>query len=244
LSTGTNTGEKTPKKPIKHVVTDGRIHEWRILASFLNLWYNCIHMKTHLTIQQVGSPTNTGRAGDHTMTGLLVAFMTLFGLVLGVTLHERVPYPGEAREQLAAPDLNPSSTLGTSDTLVVPTPEIAGSQDVRPEATPPAATDLALATTPSPEAEIRTQNELINTEELAIMQLTGEMELIKNASVTLIAEFETNCGNWKDTCGSTYASGLESLNVRYAGLVERLHEAERRRGDAQSERARLMNAGE
>jgi hypothetical protein len=202
-------------------------------------------MKTQLTIHYIGEQTNAERARERSLVGLLFALTTVFGVLVGVLFSERVPFPGSVREQLATPVLTlPAAARGVAALEERTLPEIAGAQTegtLAAIAESEAARDKVRAETA---AQVATVNATINAQELLIMQITREMELIKDSSVALIAEFETNCGNWKDTCGTSYAADLEAENVRYAGLVERLHEAERVRSEAETERSRLMASAE
>ena len=216
-----------------------------ILAYISILWYNRISMKTQLTIHYIGEQTNAERARERNLVGLLFALTTVFGVLVGVLFSERVPFPGSVREQLATPVLTlPAAAHGVAVLEESTLPEIAGAQT---EGTLAAIAESEAARESArveAAAEVATVNTTINAQELLIMQITREMELIKDSSVALIAEFETNCGNWKDTCGASYAADLEAENVRYAGLVERLHEAERVRSEAEAERSRLMASAE
>ena len=202
-------------------------------------------MKTQLTIHYIGEQTNAERARERNLVGLLFALTTVFGVLVGVLFSERVPFPGSVREQLATPVLTlPAAARGVAALEERTLPEIAGAQT---EGTLAAIAESEAARESArveAAAEVATVNTTINAQELLIMQITREMELIKDSSVALIAEFETNCGNWKDTCGASYAADLEAENVRYAGLVERLHEAERLRSEAEAERSRLMASAE
>ncbi len=76
----------------------------------------------------------------------------------------------------------------------------------------------------------------INTHETEITQVNRELEDIKDTSVALIAEFNQNCGNWKDDCAKPFSTILETNNARYSVLTIRLSELTQELAVAESER--------
>ncbi len=53
-------------------------------------------------------------------------------------------------------------------------------------------------------------------------RLVSEIKLLKDASVTLVAEFLQNCGVWTDICAEPYQIQLEKNNSRYEALERSL----------------------
>ena len=84
---------------------------------------------------------------------------------------------------------------------------------------------LANNASPTPPPALSRINELnifINERENALAQVNNELERIKDQSITLIAEFNQNCGNWKDDCAKPYTNELEVSNTRYSLLTKTL----------------------
>ena len=73
----------------------------------------------------------------------------------------------------------------------------------------------------------------------AIAQINKELELIKDRSVSLIVEFDQNCGNWKDECATPFARELETNNSRYSQLVAKLASFNQELTKAERERSAL-----
>lgn len=54
---------------------------------------------------------------------------------------------------------------------------------------------------------------------LGIEDISQRIQQLKNESVSLIAEFDSNCGNWQDECAIEYKNVLEKNNELYEQLL-------------------------
>ncbi len=78
---------------------------------------------------------------------------------------------------------------------------------------------------------------LISEQADAIGQINKELELIKDRSVSLIVEFDQNCGNWEDECAAPLTKVLELNNSRYSQLIAKLASFNQELAKAESERS-------
>ena len=201
-------------------------------------------MKTHIAIQHFGGSRPFFHAKSDRALWTTFILASLGGLLFGILLTSKtIVLPTVSPlEQLAdvsgskiplgytaalatiatsttneSEDGTIGSVAGVSTEEVVPTPRVRDEQAI---------TDV---------------NILINDIELTIIRINNEIELIKNSSVTLVADFDRNCGNWKDVCGAPYATELEKNNTRYDALVAKLAQTERDRESALQSRSSLMS---
>lgn len=59
----------------------------------------------------------------------------------------------------------------------------------------------------------------IQEKALRIEDISQRIQQLKNESVSLIAEFDSNCGNWQDECAIEYKNVLEKNNELYEQLL-------------------------
>ncbi len=102
--------------------------------------------------------------------------------------------------------------------------------------------DVAFDSIP-PEQSIDQQLNVLNTiiddHEVQITQLNIELERIKDQSVSLVADFDRNCGSWKDDCAIPYANALDTRNTRYSQIATKLGVLNQELKAAQNDRADL-----
>jgi len=80
---------------------------------------------------------------------------------------------------------------------------------------------------------------LITESEMAIIRETSEIARIRNVSIALVSEFDTNCGDWEDDCARYYVTLLEQNNTAYNDLILKIEQDERTLEDLRSEMASL-----
>lgn len=132
--------------------------------------------------------------------------------------------PTDATASVIAPD-----TDGTVSNSSIPPTAIAAIEN---------APLIALDNTP-PQDQIDELNVRISEHRDAIAQINKELELIKDRSVSLIVEFDQNCGSWKDECATPFARELETNNSRYSQLVAKLATFNQELTKAERERSGL-----
>jgi hypothetical protein len=59
----------------------------------------------------------------------------------------------------------------------------------------------------------------IEEKNLAIEQNIEKIKRIKDGSVSLITQFNQNCGDWNNVCATTYHDALEKNNTAYEELL-------------------------
>lgn len=59
----------------------------------------------------------------------------------------------------------------------------------------------------------------IQEKALRIEDISQRIQQLKNESVSLVAEFDSNCGNWQDECAIEYKNVLEKNNELYEQLL-------------------------
>lgn len=219
------------------------------LAFYWFLWYNDIHMKTQVTIQYEGGQKGIFASKEEFTFWLvlliLAASTLLFGSLLGdKTLIQR---------------LRPEAQLGSIGSAIVGqsnSAEIISSASTSSESEVGSRVDTSI-TSPTKEnteitdsqaqenlllnQQIRNVNDEINTQDILIIRLNQEMKLVKEVSVKLISDFDSNCGNWNDVCGEKISHDLDEHNTHYDELVKELTTAENAKLSAEERRHLLMS---
>jgi hypothetical protein len=152
---------------------------------------------------------------------LLMLFGTFaLGLSVGVFVsfyngEQMLPNPGN---QLGAVALSEQSSedASTTETAAPSSADPAVSKDSFTQS-PNESADREVTPPPTPIPFV-SPDELL----LTIDRMTKELEHVKNESIELIAAFNQNCGNWKDTCATAYADALEKNNASYERLTRAL----------------------
>lgn len=223
----------------------------RGLAIIYNLWYNSNHMKTHLTILHVGAHSGIFDAKHERTMWTVFAFASIGGLLFGILLNDH--------SLLARINFRPTDQLGAIGTVEVAapskislgvvatsSPEVLGAETSLPTREDTAliaeAQKIADAKFDAYNTSLREISNTINQDELAILRLNQEMKLVKDASVSLVADFNQNCGSWSDVCGNTYASKLQQYNDRYDELLKEQNKVELNRNTALESRNSLTNS--
>lgn len=183
------------------------------------------------------------------LAAFFVALATgVAGFVVGIALS--LPYfssesqlanTGGVAIDLTVDSREYSETPDTAATL--PAGEVAGEATTEPEAAVEAPIIIPpdTAETDAARAERVSTLTLAATErENAISLINQEMSLIKDRSVSLIAEFTGNCGSWRDDCALPYKKELDANNARYAVLSATLEQFTRERDAALLERATIL----
>ena len=150
-----------------------------------------------------------------------------FGITIGIFMSLRVSLP--QTENTARAEIG-----GVGSALEVYTPPRMPNTD-EPSSDETAlgsvlgAEDVSLSNVGATEFDAPTREEALGSIQATITvrselidRLVREMELVKNDSIALIAEFDRNCGNWKDTCAEPYSRALEKNNFSYENLSTRL----------------------
>lgn len=89
------------------------------------------------------------------------------------------------------------------------------------------AADAQLA--PASPAPLRSRGELellIHNTQISIDRMNAEISRIRDTSVALVGEFETNCGDWEDDCARYYVIALEENNRSYGELMQKIEQEE------------------
>ncbi len=183
-------------------------------------------VKTYIPITHVGAD-NLLPSAKKVQFGMVLLIAIMIGFFAGI--HSPNIIPTDQRSLLGA--------VSESNAGAVPTANFEGSESVntaelnlnRPEEEPLLVGDIQNETfsateffAPSP-TRSREELELLITErELTISRETGEVTRVRNASVAIVSEFETNCGDWEDDCAAYYARVLERNNIAYNDLVQKI----------------------
>ncbi len=201
--------------------------------------------RINVPIKKVGEKTTFVK----TMTGAhftLLFVLMMSSVLLGAFAQGRYAF-------LRFPNVSPESQLGavavSLPALPANTPPATTAQEnsakLSDASSSPVATNVTLdaplivADTNASLTRIDDLSALILEHADAILQLNLELELIKNRSVSLIVEFDQNCGNWKDECATPYATELETNNSRYSQLIAKLASFNQELAKAQRERSAL-----
>lgn len=179
---------------------------------------------TKIRIEVVGESAR--RAVPNTAKRLHLALMLLFGVTLGALLGSTTMLPKiDPQRQLggvAASGEN-NSIEAQTNTSLSDTQTTSIDQEIS-ENTGVGETST-YTPAPSTEAQKIDQQKLklrISDGEIAIARANEELARIKNESVSIISEFNTNCGNWKDGCAKPYAEKLEINNNTYNDLAQKI----------------------
>ncbi len=173
----------------------------------------------------------------------IVALFAVF--LLGVTVGS-IAVLAESRK-LKSVSVDNSSQLGAVVLFDIATPEVADTFTTAPvtanaeptPVSPPLGTALADARSAAGEkAELTLE---ITDRTIAIDRLNQEIERTKNASVLLIAEFNTNCANWNDVCATPYVKKLDENNTTYNNFVVSLNALQTELGLLKTELESLSN---
>lgn len=178
---------------------------------------------THITIKKVSDwqTKNTLALITFFVTGIFVGS----GIVL--ISSGKIPLSGISPRLLLgavinADQVNTEPQISSSPAVSVDIPEASTSPIIpEPIAQAPIIDEVKVANE-KVLTEKRTNLSLrISDRTIAIERLNQEIERVKNASVSLIAEFNQNCGSWTDDCAKPYSSKLEANNTTYNELVQK-----------------------
>lgn len=221
------------------------IEYYKIFARNTFLCYNTCMPKTTIKVVRV-------REAGVTATFYAGLFaMWLFGMSLGILYNSaRLPFTTEHSGMLATP-IGSESALQIDSPMIpkLPSPavlnigEVAGEssnydEDVVPESnTEELFPEVLGVTTDMMRTDLESEVRSLASE---VTSLTEQVERIKNQSVYLVTEFETNCGAWANECATPYASQLEKKNTEYAELAKRLLSAKSLLAERESDLALLL----
>lgn len=201
--------------------------------------------KTHIPIERVGGSSNFTLLPKKTQFVTVLLFAVVSGFVLGKNVD--VSFASLSTDPhllLGAVSEGAKKTAGTLDSENFSAVEL--SVDTPTEE--PASTDsptetlfaLPVFTPPAPSRSREDLELLITESEATISRERSEVARIRDASVTLVGEFDTNCGDWKDDCARYYMIILEQNNRTYNELIQKIEHEEHALEDLKSEMALIL----
>ena len=192
--------------------------------------------KTRIPIERIESPNNLILSPKKTKFAVVLLVAALSGFVLGSNTHLPLA-PSSSDERL----LLGAVSEGAPDATVITNAENLASEELTlgvPADEPLFADTLFVAPDSLQPTPPRSREELelsIKESEAAINRETIEVARIRDASVALVGEFDTNCGDWSDDCARYYVTALEKNNTAYNDLVQKIGREERALADAKDE---------
>lgn len=201
--------------------------------------------KTQIPVEYVMNVGSLMLSAKRALSVSVPLFIAVLGLVLGWNLYESDRTTAEQRLLLGAVSEStvPAESQGVdnSEGGVSSLSSLASPEEERPEASVLAVNELSSAEQiPIEATPARTKEELerlIVENEVAIIRENSEISRIRNASIALVGEFDTNCGDWEDDCARYYVLELEKNNAAYNELALKIGEEERLLLELRSERA-------
>lgn len=201
--------------------------------------------KTQIPVEYVMNVGSLMLSAKRALSVSVPLFIAVLGLVLGWNLYESDRTTAEQRLLLGAVSEStvPAESQGVdnSEGGVSSLSSLASPEEERPEASVLAVNELSSAEQiPIEATPARTKEELerlIVENEVAIIRENSEISRIRNASIALVGEFDTNCGDWEDDCARYYVLELEKNNAAYNDLALKIGEEERLLLELRSERA-------
>ena len=195
--------------------------------------------RINVPITKVVEPNSLiGRVTSPKLIGLFV--LILSSVALGAFVEGRYALLA----YLHLPNIDPKTQLGalgaslptTTTTAISPLQSAANALAVNSVAASENAPLIAVGSGIQFQQHLDDLNVLVSEHRDTIIQLNKELELIKDRSVSLIVEFDQNCGNWGDECATPFARELELNNSRYSQLVIKLTAYNQELAKAESER--------
>lgn len=191
--------------------------------------------KTHIPIERIESSNNLILSPQKTKFAVVLLVAALSGFVVGSNTHlPLAPSSPDTQLLLGAVSEGTPDTVGAS-VKDLTNEELASNSPTEEPALSDALIAVPMAISPTPP---RSREELelsIKESEAAINRETIEVTRIRDASVALVGEFETNCGDWSDGCARYYVTALEKNNTAYNDLVQKISREERELADAKDE---------
>jgi hypothetical protein len=199
--------------------------------------------KTRIPIEHIESPNNLILSQKKTQFVVVLLVAALSGFVLGSNAHLPLD-PSSSSSSDPSSDtrlLLGAVSEGTPKTPVDTDAEQMTNEDLALDTSAGGAvlSDALIAmpevVSPTPP---RSREELelsIRESESAISKDTSEVTRIRDASIALVGEFDTNCGDWSDDCARYYVTALEKNNTAYNALVQKIEREERALADAKDE---------
>ncbi len=212
------------------------------LANKNILWYSLFMNRINVPIKKVGEKTTFMETTTRPKWMVLFALI-MSSVLLGAITERRYTF-------LRFPNVDPSIQLGlvvdslpsNTSSAVVPSGNSSKASEASSSSIATNARDIAPLLAAETNASLERSDDLyvlITLHRDAIAELNLELELIKNRSVSLIVEFDQNCGNWKDECATPFTKELETNNSRYSQLVAKLATLNQELAKAESERNAL-----
>lgn len=180
-------------------------------------------------MERISIPVKKISSGVPDGTFLVASATSLaLGILTGILIGGKIilPLPANLSGVLGAVDkatVLPEAPIASPETVTM-TKSDAPANDGTLGVTPVPTTDesqLPTGETNSPAlfAERTALEAMIREKTLAIERNAEEIKQMKNESVSLIAEFDQNCGNWNDDCAGKYKESLEKNNASYEQLL-------------------------
>jgi hypothetical protein len=177
-------------------------------------------VKTYIPITQARA-NNFLPSAKKVQFGMVLLLAIMTGFFAGISSPSMIPT--DPRSLLGAVSESKVATAPAINSESVSTAELAlGVQPEEPTSPTAQNETFSAAQFFAPSVSTKSREELeqlIAASELSISQDTNEVTRIRNASVAIVSEFETNCGDWEDDCAVYYSRALERNNIVYSDLV-------------------------
>lgn len=199
--------------------------------------------KTHIPVEYVVNADNLILSAKNALLAVVPVFIVVSGFTLGWNLYESGRANTQQRLLLGAvSESGVAAQSRVTEEAVSPLLTSSTEEPLQTEILAVNETSSAeqIAESVTPARSVEELERLIVEGEMAIIRLNGEISRIRNASVALVGEFDTNCGDWEDDCARYYVQALEKNNAAYNDLALRITEEEHLLLDLRNEMALMQ----